>query len=212
MQYAAAAIASVGQAKRPGSPVAGQATVFIFPDLDTGNTTYKAVQRRAVMLVALPAEAKVSAEADQCTLSQRRTRLGGVSADLGGMPVAVRVNPGRGAVGYPGQLAHGCPPGRQGLARDPVVMTAQQQLGPMRPGRGRRHGHLYHRPGRAAAGPVGEAGRRFTRRNGVIERPHGRAAVSGRRVQGSRVHGTSLAGHGARPEETLFISCQAQGP
>jgi phosphate acetyltransferase len=47
LQYAAAAIASVGQAKRPGSPVAGQATVFIFPDLDTGNATYKAVQRSA---------------------------------------------------------------------------------------------------------------------------------------------------------------------
>ena len=47
LQYDAAAIASVGQAKRPGSPVAGQATVFIFPDLDTGNTTYKAVQRSA---------------------------------------------------------------------------------------------------------------------------------------------------------------------
>jgi phosphate acetyltransferase len=42
MQYDAAAIASVGQAKRPGSPVAGRATVFIFPDLDAGNTTYKA--------------------------------------------------------------------------------------------------------------------------------------------------------------------------
>jgi phosphate acetyltransferase len=47
LQYDAAAIASVGRAKRPGSPVAGQATVFIFPDLDTGNTTYKAVQRSA---------------------------------------------------------------------------------------------------------------------------------------------------------------------
>jgi phosphate acetyltransferase len=47
LQYDAAAIASVGQAKRPGSPVAGHATVFIFPDLDTGNTTYKAVQRSA---------------------------------------------------------------------------------------------------------------------------------------------------------------------
>ena len=47
LQYDAAAIASVGQAKRPGSPVAGRATVFIFPDLDTGNTTYKAVQRSA---------------------------------------------------------------------------------------------------------------------------------------------------------------------
>ena len=47
LQYDAAAIASVGRAKRPGSPVAGRATVFVFPDLDTGNTTYKAVQRSA---------------------------------------------------------------------------------------------------------------------------------------------------------------------
>jgi phosphate acetyltransferase len=47
LQYDAAAIASVGRSKRPGSPVAGRANVFIFPDLDTGNTTYKAVQRSA---------------------------------------------------------------------------------------------------------------------------------------------------------------------
>ena len=47
LQYDTAAIASVGQAKRPGSPVAGRASVFVFPDLDTGNTTYKAVQRSA---------------------------------------------------------------------------------------------------------------------------------------------------------------------
>jgi phosphate acetyltransferase len=47
LQYDAAAIASVGLSKRPGSEVAGQANVFIFPDLDTGNTTYKAVQRSA---------------------------------------------------------------------------------------------------------------------------------------------------------------------
>jgi phosphate acetyltransferase len=47
LQYDAAAIASVGAAKRPGSAVAGRANVFIFPDLDTGNTTYKAVQRSA---------------------------------------------------------------------------------------------------------------------------------------------------------------------
>jgi phosphate acetyltransferase len=47
LQYDAAAIASVGQSKRPGSPVAGRANVFIFPNLDTGNTTYKAVQRSA---------------------------------------------------------------------------------------------------------------------------------------------------------------------
>ena len=38
---------SVAKAKAPNSPVAGRATVFIFPDLNTGNTTYKAVQRSA---------------------------------------------------------------------------------------------------------------------------------------------------------------------
>ncbi len=47
LQYDAAAIAEVGKSKAPDSPVAGKATVFIFPDLNTGNTTYKAVQRSA---------------------------------------------------------------------------------------------------------------------------------------------------------------------
>jgi phosphate acetyltransferase len=47
LQYDAAAIASVAQNKRPDSAVAGRASVFIFPDLGTGNTTYKAVQRSA---------------------------------------------------------------------------------------------------------------------------------------------------------------------
>ena len=47
IQYDAAVDASVGQSKMPGSEVAGRATVFIFPDLNTGNNTYKAVQRSA---------------------------------------------------------------------------------------------------------------------------------------------------------------------
>jgi len=47
LQYDAAIMADVAQSKAPNSPVAGQATVFIFPDLNTGNTTYKAVQRSA---------------------------------------------------------------------------------------------------------------------------------------------------------------------
>lgn len=50
LQYDAAAVTSVASSKRPGSPVAGQATVFVFPDLNTGNTTYKAVQRSADVL------------------------------------------------------------------------------------------------------------------------------------------------------------------
>jgi phosphate acetyltransferase len=47
MQYDAASVESVGRQKAPGSQVAGRATVFVFPDLNTGNTTYKAVQRSA---------------------------------------------------------------------------------------------------------------------------------------------------------------------
>ncbi|MGB3307034.1 MAG: phosphate acetyltransferase [Thermomicrobiales bacterium] len=47
MQYDAAAEISVARSKLPDSPVAGNATVFIFPDLNTGNNTYKAVQRSA---------------------------------------------------------------------------------------------------------------------------------------------------------------------
>jgi phosphate acetyltransferase len=45
MQYDAAVDAGVARTKLPGSEVAGSATVFIFPDLNTGNNTYKAVQR-----------------------------------------------------------------------------------------------------------------------------------------------------------------------
>ncbi len=45
IQYDAAVDASVAASKMPGSEVAGHATVFIFPDLNTGNNTYKAVQR-----------------------------------------------------------------------------------------------------------------------------------------------------------------------
>lgn len=47
LQYDAASDAHVARSKAPDSPVAGKATVFIFPDLNTGNTTYKAVQRSA---------------------------------------------------------------------------------------------------------------------------------------------------------------------
>lgn len=47
LQYDAAIDPEVGAKKLPGSKVAGQATVFIFPDLNTGNNTYKAVQRAA---------------------------------------------------------------------------------------------------------------------------------------------------------------------
>ena len=47
LQYDAAFMPDVAKAKAPNSPIAGRATVFIFPDLNTGNTTYKAVQRSA---------------------------------------------------------------------------------------------------------------------------------------------------------------------
>jgi phosphate acetyltransferase len=47
IQYDAAVDPSVARTKLPGSQVAGRATVFIFPDLNNGNITYKAVQRSA---------------------------------------------------------------------------------------------------------------------------------------------------------------------
>ncbi|QIX27921.1 phosphate acetyltransferase [Nocardioides sp. JQ2195] len=47
IQYDAAIDDAVAKTKLPDSPVAGDATVFIFPDLNTGNNTYKAVQRSA---------------------------------------------------------------------------------------------------------------------------------------------------------------------
>jgi phosphate acetyltransferase len=47
IQYDAAVDASVAKLKLPDSDVAGHATVFVFPDLETGNVAYKAVQRSA---------------------------------------------------------------------------------------------------------------------------------------------------------------------
>jgi phosphate acetyltransferase len=54
IQYDAAVDSGVAELKLPGSEVAGQATVFIFPDLDTGNIAYKAVQRSAQAVAVGP--------------------------------------------------------------------------------------------------------------------------------------------------------------
>ncbi|MBL0712076.1 MAG: phosphate acetyltransferase, partial [Desulfosarcina sp.] len=54
IQYDAAIDASVARTKLPDSEVAGKATVFIFPDLNTGNNTYKAVQRSAGAIAVGP--------------------------------------------------------------------------------------------------------------------------------------------------------------
>ncbi len=54
IQYDAAVDPEVGKKKMPNSPVAGQASVLIFPDLNTGNNTYKAVQRETGALAIGP--------------------------------------------------------------------------------------------------------------------------------------------------------------
>lgn len=54
IQYDAAVDPGVGKSKMPDSKVAGQATVLIFPDLNTGNNTYKAVQRETGALAIGP--------------------------------------------------------------------------------------------------------------------------------------------------------------
>ncbi|QJC37607.1 phosphate acetyltransferase [Enterobacteriaceae endosymbiont of Donacia bicoloricornis] len=50
LQYDAAVIKSIGKYKAPKSLVAGKANIIIFPDLNTGNTTYKAVQRTSKII------------------------------------------------------------------------------------------------------------------------------------------------------------------
>jgi phosphate acetyltransferase len=54
LQYDAAIDAGVARTKLPASSVAGRATVFVFPDLNTGNNTYKAVQRSAGAIAVGP--------------------------------------------------------------------------------------------------------------------------------------------------------------
>ena len=54
IQYDAAVDMSVARAKMPDSKVAGQASVLIFPDLNTGNNTYKAIQRETGALAIGP--------------------------------------------------------------------------------------------------------------------------------------------------------------
>jgi phosphate acetyltransferase len=54
IQYDTAVDINVGKSKLPDSEVAGQASVFIFPDLNTGNNTYKAVQRETGALAIGP--------------------------------------------------------------------------------------------------------------------------------------------------------------
>jgi len=54
IQYDAAVDPAVGQSKMPNSEVAGYASVLIFPDLNTGNNTYKAVQRETGALAIGP--------------------------------------------------------------------------------------------------------------------------------------------------------------
>jgi phosphate acetyltransferase len=54
IQYDAAIDAEVARVKMPASEVAGRATVFIFPDLNSGNSAYKAVQRAAGALAIGP--------------------------------------------------------------------------------------------------------------------------------------------------------------
>ena len=54
LQFDAATVKNVGKQKAPNSAVAGEANVLIFPDLNTGNTTYKAVQRTADVISVGP--------------------------------------------------------------------------------------------------------------------------------------------------------------
>jgi len=54
IQYDAAVDATIASSKLPSSTVAGKATVFIFPDLNTGNNTYKAVEQSSGAIAVGP--------------------------------------------------------------------------------------------------------------------------------------------------------------
>jgi len=114
--------------------------------------------------------------------------------------VRIVENPRGGVPGGPRQFADGGVCCRQGLARDAVVMTAQQKLRLMRPGSGGRQDYPYHRLRRAAAGPVsqvGDVGHICGHAGDVTGRLLGRRVVfPGWRVQGARVHVPSLAVRG----------------
>ncbi|MEI2777203.1 MAG: phosphate acyltransferase [Tetrasphaera sp.] len=81
IQYDAAVDPDVAASKLKGSPVAGRATVFVFPDLNTGNNTYKAVQRsagarrdRPGAAGSAPSRSTTSPAARSCATSSTRSR------------------------------------------------------------------------------------------------------------------------------------------
>ena len=106
IQYDAAIDSAVAKTKLPDSKVAGQATVFIFPDLNTGNNTYKAVQRSAGAVAVGPvlqglrkpvndlsrgATVRDIVNTVAITAIQAQTPLGSVSPESGAAVVQERI-------------------------------------------------------------------------------------------------------------------------
>ena len=106
IQYDAAADAAVARTKLPESDVAGRATVFIFPDLNTGNNTYKAVQRSSGAVAIGPVLQGLNKPIND--LSRGRARAGhrehrGDHGDPGGgclVSVVLVVNSGSSSMKY----------------------------------------------------------------------------------------------------------------
>ena len=73
IQYDAAVDVGVAAAKLPGSAVAGRATVFVFPDLNTGNNTYKAVQRSAGAVAIGPCSRACASRSTICPAARPST-------------------------------------------------------------------------------------------------------------------------------------------
>jgi Phosphate acetyl/butaryl transferase len=107
IQYDAAVEPSVAVTKMPDSPVAGRATVLIFPDLNTGNNTYKAVQRSADAIAPKAAASRANREG-------RREACPGPRFGNNWAQVARRAGRAAGVASSPGRARH------QRLARRPT--------------------------------------------------------------------------------------------
>ena len=167
LQYDAAAI-TIGRAQQaPGSPVAGQATVFIFPDLNTGNTTYKAVQRSADVVSIGPMLQGLAA-GERSSRGRRWSRTSSTrSRSPPSRPESIGSPGDRAPAGRRGVPRHGAESEQRGRRGEPgeqhehIGVAAQQfgqcGAGPRAPGRWRpcRARTGCRRGGRSGLGPSG---------------------------------------------------------
>lgn len=165
IQYDAAVDAHVAATKMPGSPVAGRATVLIFPDLNTGNNTYKAVQRSAGAVAVGPVLQGLRKPVNDLSRGRwwRTSSTPSRSPPCRPRPPS---RPGPPAKERPGECGHPGPRPERGLVlgQVPVDRHAGRRPAGRRPGRAgrrtRRPAGAHPARRRAARGPAALRGPR----------------------------------------------------